>query len=376
MGNLTLLPQAAVIWGEGALAATLPRLGDWGIERPMLFTTRALAEPGPHSLSPHAPGFLGTISDLPAHVPEHAVRQALDASVAHGARAIVAHGGGSVLDAAKAVSHLHQERTGRYIPIAAFPTTLSGSEFSHYFGITETRGEQSFKRSHAVMGTVPTLVVLDPTLLLDTPRWLLLSSAIKGIDHAVEGMRQVEIDHPHAIMAADGVARFFSTLAKWPDGLETRAAVAGGAVAREDLLQLQLAAWHCYFAPASVRYGLSHRIGHILGGSFGVPHSLTSCITLPPVLRACAAHYGERLEKFVAGAPPCEASMALADRIATLVASLGLPTRLRDFDLSHGILAETAQLLKTHYPEELADLGAETDSDERQCLDTLLESLW
>ena len=77
---------------------------------------------------------------------------------------------------------------------------------------------------------------------------------------------------------------------------ETRQALEAGLVSGDDLLQLQLGAWQCYFSPASVIYGLSHRIGHILGGSFGLPHSVTSCITLAPVIPACAAFYGDKLE--------------------------------------------------------------------------------
>jgi maleylacetate reductase len=283
---------------------------------------------------------------------------------------VVAIGGGSVLDAAKAVSHLHHGRTGRHLPIVALPTTLSGSEFSHYFGITETGGPQKFKRSYAVRETTPKLVLIDPLLVRDTPRALLLSSAIKGIDHAVEGMRKVGTSHPHAIMAASGVDRFLRVLEKWPATLETRQALEAGRVSHDDLLQLQLGAWQCYFSPASVIYGLSHRIGHILGGSYGLPHSATSCITLAPVIRACAAFYGDKLEALSPGGPG--AAARLAERIAAVVAKLGLPSRLGAFDLDRAKLPEVAALLEANYPEEVADLGEDAPAR----LAALLERLW
>ena len=112
--------------------------------------------------------------------------------------------------------------------------------------------------------------------------------------------RRVDVHHPHAILAARGVERFLAVLDKWPRRLETSECIAGGHVSTNDLLQLQLAAWQCYFYPASVTYGLSHRIGHILGGTYGVPHSVTSCITLAPVIRACANTYGAKFEIFSA----------------------------------------------------------------------------
>jgi alcohol dehydrogenase class IV len=322
-------------------------------------------------IEPHIVGGVGTFLDLPAHAPDTAIEVGLERIRALGARSIIAHGGGSVLDAAKAASHMHHERTGEYLPIAALPTTLSGSEFSHYFGITETNGAVRFKRSYAVRPTVPAVVILDPRLLLDTPAELLLSSAIKGIDHAVEGMRTVEVDHPHAIMAASGVGRFVSVLERWPKGMTARQAIESGGIVLDDLLQLQLAAWHCYFAPASVIYGLSHRIGHILGGTYGVPHSVTSCITLAPVIRACAGRYGAKLAIFTGG-PTETAAERLADRIEGLVASLELPDRVGPLGLREDILPDVCALLKKSYPAEVADLGEQSDAE----LPRLLRALW
>jgi len=372
MNHLNCLPQEGVFWGQHILQGAVARLGDHGIRRPVTFTVEPLERLYRNCVQPNLKHEAGSFTALPAHVPDVAVQGGLEACLQSGAESILALGGGSVLDAAKAVSHLHHEKTGRYLPIAALPTTLSGSEFSHYFGITETDGPQKFKRSYAVRETVPKVVVIDPVLVSDTPRALLLSSAIKGMDHAVEGMRKVTREHPHAIMAASGLERFLAVLQKWPQSLETREALEQGAVTPADLLQLQLAAWQCYFSPASVIYGLSHRIGHILGGTFGLPHSATSCITLAPVIRACADFYGDKLEIFGTRRPGEDAATQLADRISGVVASLGLPDRIGDFDLDPARLPEVARLLKKNYPNEVADLGSNASVK----LDALLESIW
>ena len=225
MNQLNCLPRNAVVWGHDVLASAADVLKCQGIARPMTFTVEPLRSLHEAHIAPHTSDAVGSFVDLPPHVPDTAVRAALGACINAGAQSIVALGGGSVLDAAKAVSHLFHRETGRFLPIAAFPTTLSGSEFSHYFGITETDGPQSFKRSYAVRETVPKVVFVDPLLVRDTPRALLLSSAIKGIDHAVEGMRLVGRDHPHALLAASGVQRFFSVLEKWPDDTSTAQAI-------------------------------------------------------------------------------------------------------------------------------------------------------
>jgi maleylacetate reductase len=372
MNHLNCLPQDAVFWGPHILEEALARLGDHGIDRPITFTVEPLENLHRTYVEPNVRNGVGTFTDFPPHVPDVAVLRALDTCIGAGAGSIIALGGGSVLDAAKAVSHLHFQKTGRYLPIAALPTTLSGSEFSHYFGITETGGPQKFKRSYAVRETVPKVVVIDPVLILDTPRSLLLSSAIKGIDHAVEGMRKVGIDHPHAVMAMAGVERFCTVLEKWPAGIDTRRAIEAGLVSSDDLLQLQLAAWHCYFSPASVIYGLSHRIGHILGGTFGLPHSMTSCITLAPVIRACAGFYGDRLDVFATRKRDGSAAAMLADRIAGLVTHLGLPDRISAFDVDRTKLGAIAALLNKNYPDEVADLGSNAEAK----LDALLGRLW
>ncbi|QWW72610.1 iron-containing alcohol dehydrogenase [Rhizobium sp. WYJ-E13] len=372
MDKLNLLPQKTVLWGKGVVRDIAPRLSDWGLERPVIFSAPALKAAGETSFWPSLAGRVGTMLDLPAHVPESGVAAALRYCIGRDAGSIVAHGGGSVLDAAKAVSYLHHQQTGRYLPIAAVPTTLSGSEFSHYFGITEDRDSEKFKRSYAIVETVPTLVVLDPTMLVDTPRSLLLSSAIKAIDHAVEGMRQVGSDHPHAVLAADGVGRFFSVLGRWPVAIESKRALDAGLISLDDLLQLQLAAWHCYFSPASVVYGLSHRIGHILGGTFGLPHSATSCITLAPVIEACSLFYGDKLGIFLDGERSPDPGALLAKRIGSLVRVLGLADRISAFDIEPDARHRISALLRAHYPKEVADLGTQADDK----LDALLERIW
>jgi maleylacetate reductase len=370
-GVLRCLPQETLRWGPGVVDTALPHLAEEGLERPVIFTVEPLLRSADRVILSHLPDVSGILSDFPPHAPDTAIDSALDRCILAGARSIIAYGGGSVLDAAKAVSHFHSLRQGRHLPIVALPTTLSGSEFSHYFGVTETSGLRPFKRSYAERAVVPKIVLMDPSLLISTPRTLLLSSAIKGLDHAIEGMRQVDLDHPHSVMAAAGAKKFFDVLQRWPADLETHEAVQSGAIQLDDLLQLQLAAWQCYFYPASVIYGLSHRIGHILGGTFGFPHSVTSCITLAPVIRSCEARYGHKLRVFNASGETNPGS-ALAARIENLVSHLGLPNRLRSFEIGLSTLPEIADLLRTNYEEEVSDLG---DGADRK-LDALLRSLW
>jgi alcohol dehydrogenase class IV len=105
-------------------------------------------------------------------------------------------------------------------------------------------------------------------------------------------------------------------------------------------LRGQLAAWMSYFAPAAIQLGLSHKLSKAFGTRFGVPHGITSCITLPPVMRYMAQTHAAALARMAhtlgvatPDTPAQEAAFAAAAAVADLVYRLGLPGRLRDADV-------------------------------------------
>src|SRR5437867_12372722 len=122
MNQLNCLPQGAVVWGHDVLRTAATRLGEYGISRPITLTIDPLLNLNRIYLEPHIEQGVGSFTDLPPHVPDTGVRNGLDACKRLGADSIIALGGGSVLDAAKAVSYLHHKETGRSLPFAAFPT--------------------------------------------------------------------------------------------------------------------------------------------------------------------------------------------------------------------------------------------------------------
>ena len=79
---------------------------------------------------------------------------------------------------------------------------------------------------------------------------------------------------------------------------------------------------------SGVEKGASHGIGHVLGGTAGVPHGYTSCAMLPPVLRFNLA--GQRRAPGAGQRGAGRARQAGGGAVAALVADLGLPGRLRD----------------------------------------------
>lgn len=370
-GRYQALPLKTVIWGEGSRFRIGEELDRLRKARALLITTKSLEAEGDllrGLIGALQHRFCGLAQTVPAHVPltsvlaiaEHARQSDIDV--------LVAFGGGSVIDAAKAVSHVLSNEQDRAPLVGAVPTTLSGAEFSHFFGMTEKDGAETFKRSFAEISATPALVVLDPAVTAATPEALWLSSGIKALDHAIEGLLCSPTPQITDTLALAGIQRMVRALSS----PEWRAVPVR--------LEAQLAAWSCYFAAANVQFGLSHRIGHVLGGSFGVPHSLTSCITLAPVMEAFAAIDPQRLNTIAAAldqadscaghgsTDPWEAAL----RLRELVIRLRLPTRLQDIGFAQSKTLKVAALVAERYPAAAERLGPGW----RQELPRLIEAMY
>jgi len=82
---------------------------------------------------------------------------------------LISLGGGSPIDAAKAVARALAQSGGQYLPHLAIPTTLSAAEFSHLAGVTNESGGQPIKAGFVDVAVTPRVVLLDPALTLETP---------------------------------------------------------------------------------------------------------------------------------------------------------------------------------------------------------------
>ncbi|MGH2588686.1 MAG: iron-containing alcohol dehydrogenase, partial [Dehalococcoidia bacterium] len=254
---------------------------------------------------------------------------------------------------AKLVAHELGRTRGAPPPQIALPTTLSAAEHTHYAGVT---GVDRVKRRVADERLVPREVFLDPRLTLPTPPLLWLSTGIKALDHAVESV--LRAGHPITdVLALEAARCLFATL---PECAEDAHAI-------EPRGRAQLAAWMSLFSPATSRGGLSHALGHQLG-AYGVPHGITSCVTLPAVLRFLEPVTAERQ---AAIALAIGAHGPLGAAVADLIARLGLPSRLRATSLTRGDLPRIAA---NALPEAQAVSPRAIDGE--GTLLELLEEMW
>ncbi len=297
----------------------------------------------------------GVCAKIGAHTPRIDVVAAANAAREARADALLTVGGGSITDAAKMVglclgndvtdpaqldmyrARIHPDgRTERpqvnspAVRSIAVPTTLSAGEFTWSAGCTDTARQVKESYSHPMM--MPRSVILDPAATIHTPEWLFLSTGIRAVDHAVEDICSV-----NAQPLSDGTS--IHALRLLGSGLRAVKADPADLDAR---LNCQLGAWMSIMGSQNgVTKGASHGIGHVLGGTAGVPHGYTSCVMLPHVLRFNEPVNAER-QAWVSEALGRPGEKA-GDVVATLIADLGLPDTLRAVGVKQEQLDEIAK---------------------------------
>ena len=255
-----------VRWGLRELPVLL---GELGIDRPFVIASERWS-----------------ILDLPAddswsEVPSDRIDE-IGAAV-DGADGLLAVGGGSAIDLAKAVSNA----TG--LPVVSVPTTYSGAEWTPSFGIRDPERRMQGGGGGASLAGI----VYDPELTLTLPLEESVATAMNAIAHCAEAL-YVKGRNPEAdVLALEG-ARTIN------EALPCVAAFLDDRKARTRLLAGADAAGH---ALALAGLGLGHAMAQAIGGRYGLPHGALNAICLPAALRFNAfvaageiARFGEALQ--------------------------------------------------------------------------------
>ena len=383
-GVFTVTAHDRVVFGVPAGEAVVHEAERLGAKRVFVTSTRSLAKrnDGPLQQLERALGRLhaGTFAAVSSHSPREDVVAGANAAREAKADLLVAVGGGSVIDATKAMQlclwagldtpdamepycvGFERNRHSAVTPppdavrMVSVSTTLSASEFTENAGITQSRTstKQSFK--HRLFA--PRSVILDPAATLDTPEWLLFCTGIRSVDHAMEGYCNARANLATEALSLQGLrllSQALPAIKREPKSLSHR-------------LQAQMGMWQA-IAPlaSSVPTGASHGIGYVLGGTFGVPHGHTSCVMLPAVLQWNAAVNGERQKALAAamGAPDRPAHELAKD----LIAGLDQPTSLREVGIARDKLDEIATRALDYHPVQVNPRPIRTKADVLEILE-------
>ncbi|THH18790.1 hypothetical protein EW146_g2256 [Bondarzewia mesenterica] len=286
-----------------------------------------------------------TFHEIGEHAPIAGIRAGIKTFRDAEADFIVSVGGGSPIDAAKAIIYnLQKESGGQFVKQIAIPTTLSAAEYTIGAGFTN---EQGVKASVSSPELGPAGIILDAELTLPTPEQLWLSTGIRALDHAVETLYRPFVTPPIKALCYQAIHDLFEYLPK------SKANPQDVAIRQK----LQLASWMSLWPMKLEKYsalGLSHALGHKLGATYSIPHGVTSCLTLAPTIRLKARVASDEDKEWLSGAlfylrqpttgSPESDVQKLADLIDELVANLGLKTDLAHYKVPHEDAPKIAEL--------------------------------
>ncbi|MBA2679747.1 MAG: iron-containing alcohol dehydrogenase [Ktedonobacteraceae bacterium] len=340
-GEYFFLPQEHVLFGVGSLERLPDEVRRVGGQRVLLVTGNTLAtqtDVVKRVVEVLGTLHVGTFSNIRQHAPKGDVAQAADLARSLQTDILVSVGGGSPIDAAKAVAYALAQDKDVYLPHIAMPTTLSAAEFTPSAGVTDE--EKRAKAGFMDERMTPRTVLLDATLTVPTPSRLWISTGIRALDHAVETLYARGFHPINDVLALEAICKLFKFLPHsqaHPDDLEART-------------ELQIAAWMSIFEVNNAPSGLSHNLGRRIGATYNVPHGITSCITLPAVMHALAEQHAAQLAPMAAAlnlpvSDPVQAAHAAADAVFNLIDQLGLPHYLHDVGIDaseiHSIAVNT-----------------------------------
>jgi maleylacetate reductase len=323
------LPQR-VAFGSGTAADNLSReIGNLGATRVMLIAGKAemqLAE----TIAKGLPVVLRH-DDVVMHVPVEAAERAREAAADNDVDVLVSVGGGSTTGLAKAVAMT----TG--LPIIAVPTTYAGSEATPVWGLTEG----AKKTTGIDLKVLPKVIIYDAALTMSLPVEMSVASGLNALAHCVDSLWAPNADPVNAAFAAEGIRSLAVGLPKVvadPMDLD----------GREHTLY---AAYLSATAFASAGSGLHHKICHVLGGKYNLPHAQTHATVLPYVLafNGPAAPDAERRIATAFSSTGFGTSSAL-DGLVALKQELNAPHALADYGFTEDSIPAAAEAILPAVP--------------------------
>lgn len=255
------------------------------------------------------------------HVPLELAETMRSESAVAGCDAIVAIGGGSAVGLGKAVALTSA------LPLIAVPTTYAGSEATDVWGLT-SGGRKLTGRDDRVL---PVAVIYDAALSDDMPIGLTVTSGLNALAHGIDALWAPGAQPISTLNATEGIRLIGRSL-------RSLAVDARNANARETML---LGVYLASSAFADTGPGLHHKICHVLGGTFGTPHSPTHAILLPHVV-ALFAPAAPEADASIAAALGAESAIA---GVTALTAELHAPTALREIGFPEAAIAHAARLV-------------------------------
>ncbi len=320
-----------VVFANGAFDRVPDELERLGVSRSVLIADRSGSTWADRLVAAIGNRVVARIDDVVAHVPIERAQDARALALASDADSIVTIGGGSATGLGKAVA------LEVPLPILAVPTTYAGSEMTPIWGLTDGPPDGPSRKTTGRDPRVqPRTVVYDPVLTLTLPPAVAGPSGMNALAHCAEALYAPGANPITSLMAERGISILAADLPRVvadPDDLDARGDVLVGAY-------LAAAAF------ASAGSGIHHKICHVLGGAYDLPHAEMHTVVLPHALALVAPSEPDAMARIGAALGDPDVPGAIYD----LAARLGAPTDLRTIGMPLGRLDEAADLIVEAIP--------------------------
>jgi alcohol dehydrogenase class IV len=309
---------ARVIFGAGSRKNIVDEFTRLRCSRAFILSTSQQIADAKSISSQLGPQAVGMFSKATMHTPLDVTERALKEVQASKADVLIAVGGGSTTGLGKAIAL----RTD--LPQIVVPTTYAGSEMTPILG--ETAGSK--KTTIRDLKVLPEVVIYDVELTYSLSSAMSAVSGMNAIAHAVEALYAKDANPIVSLMAIEGIgalARALPMIVDTPSDKDARADALYGA-------------WLCGSVLGLVGMALHHKLCHVLGGSFSLPHAETHTVMLPHATSFNAEVVPEALAPVAAllgSDGPGRGLYDLANRI-------GAPVSLRDLGMPQDDLDRAA----------------------------------
>ena len=320
------VPASRVVFANGAISQVSAEVERLGCSRVMLISGGPEAQYASIIEKQLGDRCVARFTDVVMHVPVEVVATAVAVATASDADCLVALGGGSSTGMAKAVA------LELGLPILAVPTTYAGSEMTSIWGLTEN----SRKTTGRDPKVLPKTVIYDPELTVSLPTDISAASGMNALAHLVEALYSPGISPISFMQAQEGVRALAVALPKVvanPSDLDARGDALYGA-------------WLAGWALGTTGMGVHHKICHVLGGAYNLPHAPMHSAVLtyatafnndfaPAAMSALVRAFGD------AGLTVSSA----ADGVWQLATTIGAPTNLTSVGFDPASIDEAAQVI-------------------------------
>ena len=311
---------ARIIFGAGSLERLPDEIQRLGASRALVLSTPEQRDQAQAVAIQIGSRAAGIFDKAVMHVPIATAEAAREEAKRIGADCCVAVGGGSTTGLAKAIALVSE------LPILAVPTTYAGSEMTPIWGLTEG----GIKKTGRNPRVLPRTVIYDPNLTVTMPAMLSATSGMNAIAHCVEALYAEDANPVISLMAEEGIRALAASLpsvVKNPRDINARSHALYGA-------------WLAGASLGAVGMALHHKLCHVLGGSFNLPHAETHTVVLPYAVAYNAGAAPEAIGRVARAVGADEAAAGLY----ALSASMGAPTALSQIGMQAKDLDRAADL--------------------------------